>query len=297
MITLDSDTSTKKWTPPTRPFQSVRAGSDFVGELFACGRLVDRNNQVVPLDVFIPESQGDLLYSLVRYLRPQQTVEVGLANGISALHIALALRDNLTQVDKGQQRDRVHDREEHSGRGHHTAIDPFQSSDWRDVGLVTLRRAGLQDLVSLDPRPSHWALPEIEAAGRRVQFAFIDGSHLFEYVMADFLGIDRILDIGGMIAFDDSDWPAVTSVIRYAVTNRHYRVFDTGVVIEPSPGRPRRLVQSLRRWLRSGRAMHKIFRHDFLFPSLELGIDGRCVVLQKQIDDERDNQRRQWIDF
>ena len=26
--------------------------------------------------------------------------------------------------------------------------------------------------------------------GIRIQFAFVDGNHLFDYVMADFLGID-----------------------------------------------------------------------------------------------------------
>lgn len=265
------------WTPPNRSFEARRTSCAFIDEIFASRQLVDGEGRTVSLDVFVPAQQGDLLYSLVRYLRPRACVEVGLANGISTLHIAKALQEN--------------------GSGHHTAIDPFQSCDWSDIGLVTLRRAGLRELVSLDPRPSHWVLPEMESSGRRIQFAFVDGSHLFDYVMADFLGIDRILDVGGVIAFDDSDWPAVNAVIRFAITNRDYRVLDTGVVIEPSPGRPRWMVQRLREFARRCSPLRRVLRHEFLFPSNEIGIAGRCVVLQKQSEDQRDNQTRQLTEF
>ena len=63
-----------------------------------------------PLEIYIPREEGNYLYSLVRWLRPQVTVEVGMANGLSTLFIASGLRDN--------------------GYGRHIAIDPFQSSDW-----------------------------------------------------------------------------------------------------------------------------------------------------------------------
>jgi predicted O-methyltransferase YrrM len=231
----------------------------------------------IPLNVFIPPAEGNLLYSLVRYLRPLHCLEIGLANGISATYIAQALQDNQ--------------------RGAHLAIDPFQTSDWDDAGLTTLRRAQLDQLVTLKPALSHWVLPQLEQQAVRVQFAFIDGSHLFDYVMTDFLGVDRILDVGGLIAWDDSDWPSITRVIRFALTNRDYRVLDTGTVIEPSGYHPRWVARVLRavalRWP-SGR---RIFRPDFLFPSHQLGISGRCIVLQKLSNDLRDNQKPQLAEF
>lgn len=246
-------------------------------EMFDSRQLRRRDGQLAPLDVFIPRLEGDLLYSLVRHLRPKVTVEVGLANGISALFISQALRDNVA--------------------GRHIAIDPYQTSDWHDAGLTALQRAGLADLVTLYPRPSHWVLPELEAAQVRAQFVFIDGSHQFDYVMCDFLASDRILEVGGLMAFDDSDWPAVSGVIRYALANRHYEVFDTTVVIEPAPVRPSVAARFLRTL---GRRIHPLgqrLRCDFLRPNHELGIRGRCVVLRKLGEDDRDSQSRTFSAF
>src|SRR4051794_20206306 len=80
-----------------------------------------------PMDVYIPREEGDFLYSLVRWLRPEVTVEIGMANGLSTLFIASGLSEN--------------------GRGRHIAIDPFQSSDWGGAALALLRQAGLDALV------------------------------------------------------------------------------------------------------------------------------------------------------
>src|SRR4051812_30088520 len=146
------------------------------------------------MNVYIPREEGDYLYSLVRADRPRVTVEVGMANGISTLFIAAGLRDN-------------------GDGGRHIAIDPFQASDWQNVGVGLARQAGLGDLVRLVEQPSHHALPALEREGVRAGLIFIDGAHLTDYVFADFLASDRILDVGGVIVFDDSDWPAVQTVI------------------------------------------------------------------------------------
>ena len=248
-----------------------------VTEMLSSRELIHRDGTCVPLDVFIPEEQGRLLYDLVRTQRPKSTLEVGLANGISALFIAQALRDN--------------------GAGQHIAIDPFQTSDWGQAGLVALERAGLDDLVVLHEQLSHHAIPDLERDGIRIQFAFVDGSHLFDFVIADVLSIDRILDVGGLIAFDDSDWPAIDAAIRFTLANRRYEIEDTGVVIEPSRYRPSLSGRLLRAIGRSVPSIGHRLRREFLFPSPELGIRGRCVVLRKTGDDERDNQSRHFFPF
>jgi predicted O-methyltransferase YrrM len=239
--------------------------------------LPDADGQPQPLETYIPAEQGDLLYSLVKHLRPKRTLEVGLANGISALYIATALRE--------------------MGQGTHLAIDPFQHRDWRSVGMVTLSRAGFESLVSLEPRCSHWALPDLEEAGERFQFAFIDGSHLMDYVMSDFMNINRVLDIGGLIAFDDSDWPAVNQVIRFALANCDYAVFPTEVVIEPCPPKPRLLSRCVRSMVRRSQRLQRIIRGDFVRPASELQIEGRCVVLEKRGSDKRHALQGQLMPF
>lgn len=40
--------------------------------------------------------------------------------------------------------------------------------------------------------------------GGAISFAYIDGNHDYDYAMQDFLNVDRFLDVGGFILFDDS---------------------------------------------------------------------------------------------
>lgn len=243
-----------------------------IKQLYLERRVHRDDRSPAPMDVYIPREQGDYLYSLVRALRPSVTLEVGMANGLSTLFIAQALREN--------------------GHGRHIAIDPFQLSDWGGAGLTLLQNAGLDSLVNLIQKPSHQAIPELEQAGITAQLVFIDGSHLFDYVMADFLGADRVLEPGGLMAFDDSDWPSIVQVIRFVLANRAYRVPFPGVVIEPPPIAPTLLGRMLRR---AGKVVPKLgakLRPGFMTPEHELGVKGRCVVLQKLGHDDRESQSR-----
>lgn len=229
------------------------------------------------MDVYVPREQGDLLYSIVRHLRPETTVEIGMANGLSTLFIAQGLKDN--------------------GSGRHIAIDPFQNSDWGGAGFTSLRRAGLDSLVRLVEKPSHQGLPLLEEEGTRAQFVFIDGAHVLDYVMADFLCADRILEVGGLMAFDDSDWDAVSRVIRFILSNRHYEVAFPDIVIEDPCYRPTTLGNITRSAGKAIPALHKKLRPNFIVPDYELGIRGRCVVLRKQAEDDRNPLGKHYVDF
>jgi hypothetical protein len=121
---------------------------------------------------------------------------------------------------------------------------------------------------------------------------FIDGSHLFDYVITDFLCSDRLLVKGGLVAFDDSDWPAITQALNYIVTNRHYEIAFPEVVIEPSKHSPGLASWTLKRIARYFPKLSMKLRPDFLTPSYERGIRGRCVVLRKLKSDDRDSQSR-----
>lgn len=225
-----------------------------------------------PMDVYIPRDEGDYLYTLVRHLAPAVTIEVGMANGLSTLFIAQALRDN--------------------GVGRHIAIDPFQSTDWQNAGRALIKRAELESLVELRETYSHRALPELEREGVRTQFAFIDGSHLFDYALSDFLCVDRILDVGGLIAFDDSDWPSVRQAIRFVLANRKYEVAFPQIVIEHRRPTPTLVARAVRA---TGRALPKLaekLRPDFMVPDEDMGVRGRCVVLRKLGEEDRDGQSR-----
>jgi predicted O-methyltransferase YrrM len=254
------------------PLELARCPHPLVEEVYAKRRLPTADGGWKPMDIFIPREEGDYLYSLVRHLRPALTVEVGMANGLSTLFLAAGLQA--------------------CGGGRHLAIDPFQTTDWHGAGRTLLERAGLSEFVEVLEKPSHQALPEIEQAGRRAQLIFIDGSHLFDYVIADFLVADRILDVDGLLAFDDSDWAAITQAIRFIVQNRHYEVAFPEVLIETDGYHPTMAGNLARNLGRAVPAVGAKLRPDFLTPSFDLGIRGRCVVLRKLAEDDRDSQSR-----
>lgn len=148
------------------------------------------------------------LTNAVRTFRPQSCIEIGLANGISALAMLAGLS-------------------EHGGRL--LSIDPYQSSFWKNRGVESIARAGVDHLHELREAPDFLALPELLRAGTRVDFAYIDGWHTFDYTLLDFWYLDRMLPVGGVVAFNDCGLRAVHRAIRFVETNRHYDELDVGL--------------------------------------------------------------------
>ena len=123
----------------------------------------------------IDRNEAEFLYQIVAELKPTVTLEVGLAYGISALVICDALRKTPSN--------------------RHIIIDPFQIRNWRwgGIGLHNLRRAGYEQLIEFHETYSYRALPQLEATGEKIDFAFIDGCHSFDFVLVDIFYIDKTL--------------------------------------------------------------------------------------------------------
>lgn len=121
-------------------------------------------------------------------------------------------------------------------------------------------------------------LPALEAAGRRVDFAFIDGWHTFDYAMVDFFYIDLLLRPGGVLVLDDAwSYRAIRKLARYIVKHRRYRPIDTGIA--PKPGRP--LIQSLLAPLRGSAVRQRlagVIQPAILSPDTALGLPAHDVV-------------------
>lgn len=148
----------------------------------------------------LPPQRGMYLFELVRQLRPALTIETGFAYGVSALFLAEALRRN--------------------GRGRHIAIDPFARSRFDGLGLAHLDEAGLGSLVTLYEEPAELCLPRLLADGLRVEFAFVDGLHLFDHVVAECLFLAMALGRGGLLVVDDTNLPAVGRACDFFAANR-----------------------------------------------------------------------------
>ncbi|MDX6675169.1 MAG: hypothetical protein QOH11_2587 [Solirubrobacteraceae bacterium] len=183
----------------------VSAGARAVLEgLYASPRVADpRDPDGPPLEVFptsIPVEHAVLLAETVRDNDLVRTLETGMAYALSTLAIA------------GVHADR--------DAGRHVAIDPIQSTKWRSLGRENLRRAGIERFVEVVEERSDEALPRMAAEGQACDFAFIDGHHLFDFVLVDFFYVDRMLVEGGIVAFHDPWIPAVARVIDFLRTNR-----------------------------------------------------------------------------
>ena len=225
--------------------------------LLTTGQITRADGTQATLHSSITREEGEALQRLIRAYKPEVTLEVGLAFGISALFICEALAE--------------------VGGRQHIATDPHQRA-WDNLGLRHLEQAGFGSLVEHHEAPSYRALPALEAAGRRVDFAFIDGWHTFDYAMVDFFYVDLLLRPGGVLVLDDAwSYRAIRKLARYIVKHRRYRPIDAGMA--PTPGRP--LIHSLLALLRTSAVRPRlagIIQPDILTPDTALGLPARDLV-------------------
>ena len=98
-------------------------------------------------------------------------------------------------------------------------IDPFQRN-YDYCGEAMIERAGFASLHTFFERFPEEVIPQLP----KLQFAFIDSSHLFDLTIMEFVLIDKKLVPGGIIALHDLWMPAMQSVVRFILANRAYRI-------------------------------------------------------------------------
>jgi len=178
--------------------------NEMIERIFRSGYVEDAQGNTHKLTSSITYESGVLLYDFIRAFKPEKTLETGLAYGISTLFICQAHRDN--------------------GAGCHTAIDPFQEEGFKSIGLLNVERANLKDLFRFYRTPSDKVLPQFFEQNKRFDFAFIDGNHLFDFALVDFFYIDKLLSIGGQVAFDDLWMPGTRKVASFVLKNKPYKL-------------------------------------------------------------------------
>lgn len=235
------------------------------------GYVQSAQGEAVKLHSHIRREEGEFLQSLINAIRPQTTLEIGLAMGVSALFICEALA-------------RLPD-------ARHIVVDPAQHSPdyWQGIGLHNLHAAGYGEMVEFYELPSHLALPQLLAAGRRVDFAFIDGAHLFDYALVDFFLVDKLLRVGGIVAFDDLWMPGIQRLCRYIITNRSYtvfRYFPNGADGAAKLSLKRRLLE---KGVGYAPALQRALKFEYVAPELDikLGLPNQCIAFLKQAEDQR----------
>lgn len=171
------------------------------------------------LESHVSPFEGFYMYDLIKINNFKNCLEVGMANGISSLYICQALLETSGRI-----------------KGHLTSIDPYQSKfdkeGWKSIGVRNIKNAGLSSFHTLIEDKSLFAMPalidEVYAGQREpFDFIFIDGMHLYDYTLVDFICADYLLREGGVIIIDDYKHPAVTDVCNYLDKNYlHYKIYD-----------------------------------------------------------------------
>ena len=199
--------------PSSRPGFSLDAG--LIRDIFAHAKPLGHHESEDDLNLGL----GFLYYGLVRTLRPRNVLVIGSGFGFSVVCLALGLKDN--------------------ERGGLQFVDPSYSvlkdgpfktvggtSQWHDPDQVRKRfaRFGVEHIVTHHRQRSDEYFASLDASpGAAIDLAFIDGSHAYADVRADFLGALRHARKNSYILLHDTNI-YVREMVRHAGVKRWLRV-------------------------------------------------------------------------
>jgi predicted O-methyltransferase YrrM len=176
-------------------------------DIYSTGYTTDRKGERrKAIDSTVSEAEVNTLMKIVSDLKAVITLETGVAFGASAIAICYAKKD-LQSVDKM-----------------HYGVDPNQSGFYANAANVSLEREKLDNQFTLLEGPSHTEIPKLIDRGVKLDFAFIDGWHTFDYTLIDFFLIDKMLKVGGMVAFHDMQALSKQKVLRFILNHRKYKI-------------------------------------------------------------------------
>jgi predicted O-methyltransferase YrrM len=204
--------------------------SDLIDQFFANPLKLDRNGEPHDIDrSSLRRDEAVVLTSLVHSLRPEKSLEIGLAEGGSCVAICAARRDC-----------GIPER--------HIALDPFQETLTGGAGLLELEKLGLRNTVEwLPERSENYLHGAVNRGETDLDFAFVDGGHQVGQKLTDAFYLDKLLRPGGVIAFHDALLVSTAAAVYFLVKERRYSIISL-----PEDNASRRLLRSVKHGLRLG---------------------------------------------
>ena len=256
-----------------KPNSIKMENNKFIQELFKSKLVTDEAGNTIQLHSGITEKEGEFLYNIILKNKAKNTLEVGCAYGVSSLFICAAS----SQFENYK----------------HTIIDPFQK-EWQNIGILNLQRAGFNSFELIE-KLSEIALPQLLEKNKKYDFAFIDGWHTFDHVLLDFFYVNRMMDVGGIIAFHDVDMPSINKLLRYILKYPSYELIDS-VACKPLKKTfnakvkevlfvfPLRLLSKVI----PSRNVYELISGKVIEKDATLKIDTTLVAIKKVKEDDRD---------
>ena len=235
--------------------------NSLIEDIYKTGTIKVADGQAIcPFPAGIPYETGAALYQLIKKKNLDRTLEIGMAYGLSTLFICQAHKDK--------------------GKGSHIAIDPNQTKLWKSLGIQNIKKSGLDNILKFFEAFSHQSLPQLLTIGEKIDFAFIDGSHAFDYAFVDFFYTDKLLTTGGYLVFDDLHLPSIRKLVAFVLRNRAYRRVKISTA--------RNLTFVRRAATVSGRVLKNPLEIDY--SGFKFCADSICI-LQKIGEDEKRKKR------
>jgi predicted O-methyltransferase YrrM len=235
-------------------------------EILSSNQVKDDQEQAHVLHSHTKRGQCEFLQKMVKEAKPEQSLEIGLAYGISTLAILDELKN--------------------SGNPYrHIVIDPFQDS-WQNIGLLNIERAGFSDHVTFERKFSDQVIPKLYYENYRIQFAYIDSTKVLDILMTDVYFITKILNVNGLLVLDDCGFPGIRILVRFLSQHPSYRIFGTYDKDNPS-----KKVQALKSLYQSGLKLipfkNKTLPLNNFSSDEELGVNYGCIAFRKVKEDDR----------
>lgn len=232
-----------------------------LSQIFDSKQFINSKGETVEVHSETSRRQCEFLQDIIQKHSYKHSIEIGLAYGVSSLAIIESVVKN---------------------GGSHFAIDKFQSTVWGNNGMELISMAGYSDKMEFSPEYSYQTLPKLLEAGRKFDIAYIDSTKQFDWLLVDFFYLDRLLNINGMIVFDDVTWPGIRKLLRLLSQFPSYKVY--GSLPENAPA-----VQTSKwaRFLLKYAKTRRFLKSELLKTDFELGVNSHCVALHKIDDDKR----------
>lgn len=169
--------------------------------LFSEKKSLTGNGEEVGLSSAITAENASRLTQVVRESGAARAIEIGMAHGVSSISILHGMNPVGSML---------------------TSVDPFQSSQWQGCGVRIISDEGFANRHQLLEQMNWFALPDLLRERRRFDFAYIDGDHSFACTFLDFFYLDKMLEVGGIIGFNDCGMRSVQRVVSYLKANLEY---------------------------------------------------------------------------
>lgn len=147
---------------------------------------------------YCPDDEGDLIFSLVRKHEFRACLETGFHTGSTALYLAEAVSD------KG-------------GKVTSICVDDNKKLQ-RGLKLLATEQHDKKHQLIIEN--SNKVLPELFNSSKRFDFIFVDGWKTFDHLAFEIYLFNQILNLGGIIFFDDAYMPSVRKA--NSILLRHY---------------------------------------------------------------------------